>query len=613
MRWWLTVIALTTTIAVSGAQQPLTIQWLSFVIDPNNVRVPIRINPATGLVDLTNGVLVNSRFPSVSASGSLVVFQVGGGLEAQIWQAVFDANANRWQVSFVPVPDTNPPLPLRGLHPVISADGNYIAFASTQPYGGLNGTNNKQQVYVLDRLQNRIVPISVLWSDTDGDSARDTYAASLGNCVPVYISANGRIVVFLTEWLPDPSNPPQASPTNIVDADGDGIAEPVPPPPNNALGFWLVLIHDRDADGNGVFDEVGIGATSTKIASILGFDNDGDGRIDEDQADGIDNDNDGRVDEDDFDPVAPTPAASLSIAANGRFIAFVTTYDNDNDGKVDEDPEDNVDNDNDNQTDEDPPDERWRIIVRDWQSGVALVIDNAFAPTLSDDGTYLAYLTPTQVDNDGDGRLNEDPVDGNDNDNDGQVDEDPIELYPQASMDLVVRRLTDGRELRLSGLQPPAQAGIADGSSGYGYSDWWGAATTAIDPQNPDIVYVAFHSWSSNLIDLQNAPLDPQSKVNFYQGVPNIFVARFNFANNDVSLWHILPAGPQWAKPRGLPVSLELTANNAFRLPTAANLMPAASFVNNGQLFIVFQSLAPFEANDENGLWDVYLATVTLP
>jgi len=132
MRWWLTTLTLTIAIAVSGIQasaQPLTVWWLSFVAN-GNAQVPIRINPATGLVDSVNGVFVDSRFPSLSADGRQVVFQVGNGLTAQIWQAVWDATNGRWQVNPVPIPQTDPPRPLIGIHPVISADGNHIAFAS---------------------------------------------------------------------------------------------------------------------------------------------------------------------------------------------------------------------------------------------------------------------------------------------------------------------------------------------------------------------------------------------------------------------------------------------------------------------------------------------------
>jgi hypothetical protein len=138
----------------------------------------------------------------------------------------------------------------------------------------------KSQIYVLDRLQNRIVPISFLWQDTNGDDGmRDTFVPSNGNCVPVAISADGRIVVFLAEWLPDddlsvpnhavppdPATDPlsvdhapqnQESRLYIVDENGDGRHEPLQIPPTNQPQKWLVLIHDRDADGNGVYDEAG--------------------------------------------------------------------------------------------------------------------------------------------------------------------------------------------------------------------------------------------------------------------------------------------------------------------------------------------------------------------
>ncbi|MFN3420792.1 MAG: hypothetical protein ACK40X_03585 [Armatimonadota bacterium] len=630
MRWWLTILILTTTIAVGNAQT-FSIQWLSFVLN-GGAPVPIRINPVSGLVDLINGITVDSRFPSVSADGTRIVFQVGSGNNAQVWEAVLIGG--NWQTN--PVGDADgdglfgeDPIdgvdndndglidedpPIQGLHPVISADGNHVAFASTQNYGF--GSNGRQQIYVLDRTQNRIVPISVLWQDTNGDGVRDTYLPSSGNCIPVYVSSNGRIVVFLAEWRPN---------FNIVDENGDGNNEPVPPPPT--ADQWLILVHDRDADGNGVYDEAGIGSTRTFVGSY-----------------------------DELNRLAPT--AALTVCANGRFIAFMTTYDNDDDGFIDEDPEGDINNDgnpdddSDNQIDEDPPDERWRIVVRDWQNGTALSIDNAFVPALSDDGTYLAYLTPAQIDNDGDGQVNEDPVDNTDNDNDGQVDEDPPETYLQTTMDLVVRQLIDPttgqppaqlRELRLSGLQLPPQFGTADGTSGYGYSDWWGAATVAVDPTNPNIAYVAFHSWATNLIDIQSnlvrdddgdgrvdedpingvdddndGQVDEDPPNNFYQGVPNIFVARFDFtpnAANPIQLWQLTPGNPPqpaWG-PRALPVSLEPNGANTYRLPLAASLMPTVSFVNGGQLFVVFQSLAPFDQNDINGLWDIYLATVPLP
>jgi hypothetical protein len=341
---------------------------------------------------------------------------------------------------------------------------------------------------------------------------------------------------------------------------------------NNRPSDWLVLIHDRDADGNGVYDEAGIGATRTFVGSMGNNGN-------------------------------PFPAASVSVSANGRIIAFATP-----------DPNNPAN-----------PDENWRVIVRDWQNGDQVEIPNAFAPALSDDGTYLAYLQPTAA-------LNE-----------------PSPTYLQSKMNLVVQRierdpdtgrLTLGPSLSLTDLTLPAQSGTADGSAGWGYSDWWGAVTIAVDPRDPNVVYAAFHAWSTELIELQNALLrdddgdgrldedpingrdddgdgrvDEDPPVNFYQGVPNIFLARFDFGSNSVQLWRLLPPSssptPDWAS-RALPVSLERNGT-IFRLPLVPSLLPAVSFVNGNQLAIVFQSLVAFDANDTNGLWDIYLADVLLP
>jgi hypothetical protein len=589
MRRWLTTLTLTIAIAASGIQasaQALIVWWLSFVVN-GNAQVPIRINPATGLVDLVNGVFVDSRFPSLSADGRQVVFQISNGLNAQVWQAVWDAANGRWQVNSVPIPQTDPPQPLAGVHPVISGDGNHVAFASWQDYRPSDPNQPpfpdppKSQIYVLDRLQNRIVPISFLWQDTNGDGIRDTFVPSNGNCIPVSISANGRIVVFLAQS-------PNA--LNIVDAEGDGVSDPVTNPPSG----WLVIVHDRDADGNGVYDEMGIGATKTLIASY-GWD----ANINQ--------------------PVLVS-VGSVSVSANGRFIAYATP-------------------------DANNP-ELWRVLVRDWQResntpqnpadfGILWQIDNALVPALSDDGMYLAYLTPQQLDNDGDSQVNEDLIDGMDNDKDGKTDEDPIDLYPQTTMDLMVRQLTGRpptqiRELRLSGLQLPPQPGTADGSAGWGYSDWWGAITVAVDPRDPNFVYAAFHAWSTDLVDLTlvrsdlvvdgnaNAP-----RLKFYQGVSNIFLARFDFTPNaqlPVRLWRLTGWSNQ--QQRGLPVSLQPDPTvQQYRLVLAPNLMPAISFVNPDpsnpnlwRLFVAFQSLSPFDQqNDTNGLWDIYLADVLLP
>jgi hypothetical protein len=259
--------------------------------------------------------------------------------------------------------------------------------------------------------------------------------------------------------------------------------------------------------------------------------------------------------------------------------------------------------------------------------------------------------------------VNEDPVDGLDNDNDGKTDEDPVDFYPQTAMDLVVRQLFDPttgqplaqiREIRLSELQLPSQVGTADGSAGWGYSDWWGAVTIAVDPTNPNVVYAAFHAWSTDLVDLTLVRSDlvvdgnaNTPRLKFYQGVANIFLARFDFTNIDTNpqapqLWRLTEWTDQQQadKRRGLPVSLEphVGQQTQYRLTLAPSLLPAVSFVNGNRLAIVFQSLMswdkdgdgkvgedPVDGRDndgdgkidedppDNGLWDIYLADVLLP
>jgi len=569
MRYWLTLITISIALAQASWAQ-LTIRWISQGAN-------------------LSGQPADSRFPSISADGTQVVFQVGNGDTAQIWQSVFNTATNQWQSAPVTTPGTT--TPLLGTHPVISTDGNHIAFASWQDYRAPNQPPfPKSQIYVLDRLQNRIVPISFLWRDNNGnDGMRDTFEPSNGNCIPVSISADGRIVVFLAQS-------PNA--LNIVDAEGDGVSDPVTNPPSG----WLVIVHDRDADGNGVYDEAGIGATKTLVASY-DWDTNVNGPV-------------------------PISVGSVSVSANGRFIAYATP-------------------------DANNP-ELWRVLVRDWQMGsntpqnpidigILWQIDNALAPSLSYDGMYLAYLKSQEEDDDNDGQVNEDPIDNTDNDNDTQIDEDPPEI-------LVVRQLIDPatkqpltqtREVRLGYLLSGLTIGQRlDGSAGWGYSDWWGAVTIAVDPTNANRVYVAFHAWATELIDLQNNLLrnndgdgqvdedpingldddgdgrvDEDPPVNFYQGVPNIFLAQFDFGNDSVQLWQLLPPSasptPAWS-PRALPVSLERNGT-VFRLPLAPSLLPVVSFVNGNRLAIAFQSLVVFDANDTNGLWDIYLADVLLP
>lgn len=168
----------------------------------------------------------------------------------------------------------------------------------------------------------------------------------------------------------------------VVDDDGDGLIDEDP-------------VEIIDNDGDGLYNEDG---PEPQV------DNDGDGLFDEDPIDGIDNDGDGRLDED--------PSEQI---------------DNDLDGLFGEDPVDpQIDNDGDGLLNEDGDftgGEVYDPSVANW-----LTREPFFRYATAEDAAADAEGWGTGYgwgNDDGDGRFNEDPIDGRDNDGDGLVDEDP--------------------------------------------------------------------------------------------------------------------------------------------------------------------------------------------
>ncbi|MCS7192499.1 MAG: hypothetical protein NZ937_05920 [Armatimonadetes bacterium] len=109
----------------------------------------------------------------------------------------------------------------------------------------------------------------MLWQiliDANGNKTLATYPTQLvirqrqvlpSGILPA-ISGNGRIIAFLSQ---DP---------NLHDPDGDNDPNNNNPsaPSSPPVGLWLLYIHDRDADGDGVFDELEEGATKTTFLSV---------------------------------------------------------------------------------------------------------------------------------------------------------------------------------------------------------------------------------------------------------------------------------------------------------------------------------------------------------
>jgi Tol biopolymer transport system component len=109
----------------------------------------------------------------------------------------------------------------------ISADGRYVAFNTLGAQLVPDDTNDAEDVFVHDRLTGRTVRISVDASGSQGD----------GDSRSPAISADGRRVAFISS--------------------AEILA------PGAAQAPTDVYLHDRDADGNGVFDETCAGCRST--------------------------------------------------------------------------------------------------------------------------------------------------------------------------------------------------------------------------------------------------------------------------------------------------------------------------------------------------------------
>lgn len=120
---------------------------------------------------------------------------------------------------------------LRSTRPVISANGRYIAFSSDATDLVTGDTNLFRDVFVYDRVSGQTIRVSEDSNgvQADGDSDRPS------------ISADGRYVAFKSDS------------TNLSIS------------PIDSNGFNDIFVHDRDPDGNGVFDE---GNNTTKLIVI---------------------------------------------------------------------------------------------------------------------------------------------------------------------------------------------------------------------------------------------------------------------------------------------------------------------------------------------------------
>ncbi len=128
-------------------------------------------------------------------------------------------------------------------NPAISANGRFIAFQSYASDLVATDTNVRQDVFVRDLLVGTTALISVNADGTDSSICDASVGCSASGSFAPAISDDGRYVAFLSDS------------TDLVKGT---LIDVVP----------NVYVRDRDADGDGIFDESGDGETSTTLLSL---------------------------------------------------------------------------------------------------------------------------------------------------------------------------------------------------------------------------------------------------------------------------------------------------------------------------------------------------------
>ena len=201
----------------------------------------------------------------------------------------------------------------------ISTNGQHVAFASSATNLVAGDTNGMADIFVRDLARARTVRVSVAADGIQSDGS--SYMAA--------ISATGRFVAFISQA------------TTL--APGQALNAPM-----------QAYLHDRDVDGNGIFDEASGTATTLESVSASGA-------------------------------AADNYVHHVRVSADGRFVLFETSATN-----LDASGNPNGSN---------------HVYVRDRQAGTTTLIDRAVtgAPSIwgadyrtadmSDDGRFITYST----------------------------------------------------------------------------------------------------------------------------------------------------------------------------------------------------------------------------
>jgi hypothetical protein len=186
--------------------------------------------PATGIT-FVNATRITAVTPAATVAGARdVVVTTSGGTATRVGAFTYVADV----VTDETRSDTGEPVPpgTDFLQPALSGDGRYVAYVVTSDALITGDTNRVPDVVVRDRVTGQVVRVSV---GSDGAQAN-------GASGRPRISASGRYVAFWSEA------------STLVAGDTNGVRD--------------VFLHDRDADGNGVFDETAVGARTTTRVSV---------------------------------------------------------------------------------------------------------------------------------------------------------------------------------------------------------------------------------------------------------------------------------------------------------------------------------------------------------
>jgi Tol biopolymer transport system component len=179
----------------------------------------------------------HSYSPSISGDGRYVAFEslssnlVAGGTNGK--SHIFVRDRQTGITTIVSVHSGGPQGDQDSFSPSISADGRYVAFHSEAENLVDDDSNGKVDIFVHDLLTGTTTRVSVASGAGQGN----------GHSFSPSISTDGRYIAFNSEA------------DNLVANDSNSSAD--------------VFVHDRDADGNGTYDEVG-GISTVRVSVASG-------------------------------------------------------------------------------------------------------------------------------------------------------------------------------------------------------------------------------------------------------------------------------------------------------------------------------------------------------